>query len=205
MRRRRVTPLKKSSLFSPIRPKRPRMRKSFRIHVDWMNVWIVLVLGINIILLGSLGLRHCTPRREISLPIEPVETRIPSGEKRVSTGEIKNSVIPPKEISFQVEVLNGCGVPQIADHFTRFLREKKFDVVKTGNYENFNVAKTLVIDRHGNLKSCIELAEVLGLKRNRVIQETHSLYTVDATVILGKDFRTLSSWKILEARIAKKK
>jgi len=50
----------------------------------------------------------------------------------------------------------------------------------------------------------MELAKVLGLKRNRVIQEIHSLYTVDATVILGKDFRTLSSWKVLEERIAKK-
>ncbi len=201
MRRRRFTPLKKPRAFSPLRPKRPRMRKSFRIHLDWMNVWIVLVLGINLFLLISLGLRHCGPRRENVSPIRAMPPKISSEEKMSSKKEIK---FPSQEVSFQVEVLNGCGVPQIADRFTRFLREKKFDVVKTGNYENFNVAKTLVIDRHGNLKSCIELAEVLGLKRTRVIQQIHSLYTVDATVILGKDFRTLSSWKVVEEKIAKK-
>lgn|GEM_PF-534063 len=204
MRRRRVTPLKKPSVFSPIRPKRPRMKKSFRIHVDWMNVWIVLVLGINLFLLTSLGLRHCAPKREISFSVRATKPPIASEEKGLPKREIQKPEIPSKGISFQVEVLNGCGIPQIADHFTRFLREKKFDVVKAGNYENFNVTKTLIIDRHGNLESCMELAKVLGLKRNRVIQEIHSLYTVDATVILGKDFRTLSSWKVLEERIAKK-
>lgn len=204
MRRRRVTSLKKPRFFSPIRPKRPRMQKSFRIHVDWMNVWIVLVLGINLFLLTSLCLRHCGAREKISSTARLITPQISPKEKVLSKRKITKPEIPSKEISFQVEVLNGCGVPKVADHFTRFLREKKFDVVKTGNYENFNVSKTLIIDRHGNVELCNELAKVLGLKRNRVIQEIHSLYTVDVTVILGKDFRTLSSWKVLEENLAKK-
>lgn len=104
----------------------------------------------------------------------------------------------------QIEVLNGCGAPKIADKFMSYLRGKGFDVVKTGNYENFNVTKTLVIDRKGNSKNAIRLANVLGLKKTDVISEVHEMFMVEATVVLGKDFRTLSCWKSLEKSNAKR-
>jgi hypothetical protein len=39
----------------------------------------------------------------------------------------------------QVSVLNGCGVSGIADKFTAALRKSGFDVVKTGNFNNYNL------------------------------------------------------------------
>ncbi len=75
-------------------------------------------------------------------------------------------------------------------------------MVRTDNYESFNVPATLVIDRRSDLASARKLADALGVPKREVISETHDMYMVDATVVLGKNFRTLAAWKaILENRI----
>ena len=98
----------------------------------------------------------------------------------------------------QIEVLNGCGVQGIANKFTDFLRVKGFDVVKTENYESFNVLETVVIDRRGDVKNCLRIAEAMGFGEERILQEVNEAYLIDATVILGKDFRQLESWQLME-------
>ena len=106
--------------------------------------------------------------------------------------------------SIQIEVLNGCGVPEVAARFTDFLRARGFDVVKTANFEeefgrpNFNVNQTVVIDRRGNLRNGVRIAEALGLGESRVIQQVNEAYLIDASVVLGKDFRELSAWQGME-------
>jgi hypothetical protein len=126
------------------------------------------------------------------------------GSVKSGTSVPPASVRPVVETRLQIEVMNGCGVPKIADRFMDFLRAAGFDVVKTGNYESFNVPKTLVIDRKGRRNDARRLAESLGVSRKAVIQETNDLYMVDATVVLGKDFRLLESWKTMEKKSAKK-
>lgn len=130
----------------------------------------------------------------------------PAGTKGTASGgaEAKRPAAVPEKPRgpLQVEVLNGCGVPKIADRFTAYLRKNGYDVVRTDNYESFNVPATLVIDRGGGLAPARGLAETLGVPKREVISETHDMYMVDATVVLGKNFRTLAAWKaILENRI----
>jgi hypothetical protein len=55
-----------------------------------------------------------------------------------------------------------------------------------------------VIDRQGNRAACNQLAKDLGLGSDQILQEINAIYLIDATVILGKDFRSLDSWKNLE-------
>lgn len=91
----------------------------------------------------------------------------------------------------QVEVLNGCGVNGIGERFTDYLRDNKYDVIHTGNYISFNVDKTLVIDRRGNMENAKAVARTLGVPQESVIQQMNDDYFLDVSVIIGKDFHEL--------------
>lgn len=100
----------------------------------------------------------------------------------------------PSEI-IQAEVLNGCGVNGIADRFTDFLRANYVDVVKTGNYIQFDMDETIVIDRMGNKANALKVAEVLGVKDGKAIQQLNNDYFVDVTIIIGRDYHKLKPIK----------
>lgn len=95
----------------------------------------------------------------------------------------------------QVEVLNGCGVGGIADRFTDFLRNNKFDVVSMGNYIRFDMDETLVIDRTGNKANALAVASALGVKRENVIQQLNNDYLLDVSIVIGRDYYTLKPLK----------
>jgi hypothetical protein len=103
-------------------------------------------------------------------------------EKDISIKHAKN---------IQVEVLNGCGVSDIADNFTDRLRKKNFDVVNTTNYRSFEIDNSIVIDRSGNMPNAEYLAEIIGLDKTHVIQQKNKNYFLDVTFIVGKDFKNL--------------
>lgn len=100
----------------------------------------------------------------------------------------------PSEI-IQAEVLNGCGVNGIADRFTDFLRANYVDVVKTGNYMQFDMDETIVVDRMGNKANALKVAEVLGVKESKAIQQLNNDYFVDVTIIIGRDYHKLKPIK----------
>jgi hypothetical protein len=209
LRRKRSGSFKKPTIHDM--PKRRAQGPSFRFpkfrfpkfRVDFMSVVIVLMAGLNLALV-AFGIRQCGSRKD-----EPPITALTAAKNDTVKTHAPAAVTPgqtegKKDAPVQVEVLNGCGAPRIADKFTAYLRRKGFDVVKTGNYESYNVPKTLVIDRKGKVKEAARIVEALGLKKTEVISEIHEMYMVDATVVLGKDFRLLSSWKSLEKKGAKK-
>ena len=171
--RRRARPIRKPSK-TPQRKRRLRKNK-----IDWGNsliqFLIVMVLVVDLVLVFFV-IRQC------SKPVAIVEEKEPPQEERI----------------LQVEVLNGCGVSGVANKFTDHLRASGFDVVKTDNYESFNVLRTVVIDRRGNMENATRVAESMGLSEERVLQEVHEAYLIDATVILGKDFRQLAVWRLME-------
>jgi len=100
----------------------------------------------------------------------------------------------PSEI-IQLEVLNGCGVSGLADRFTYFLRDKGFDVVNKGNYIEFDIQKTMVIDRIGNQTNAKEVAKELGINPNSIITQINEDYFLDVSVILGADYYKLTPLK----------
>ncbi len=91
----------------------------------------------------------------------------------------------------QVEVLNGCGVNKIAHTTSRYLRKQGFDVVYFGNYKRRDVDKSLVISRTGHMEIARKLAEVLGIPPERTKKELNPSKQLEASVILGKDYKTL--------------
>lgn len=100
---------------------------------------------------------------------------------------------PPELVGsiIQVEVRNGAGVANLAERTTQYLRDRGFDVVDTGNYSSFNLEKSVVIDRIGNMEAARKVAETLGIPPDRVRRELRRQYYLDASVIIGHDYEQL--------------
>lgn len=93
----------------------------------------------------------------------------------------------------QIEVLNGCGVPGIANAYTGLLRKNGFDVVETGNFETFDLQETIIISRSGVMDNAYRVANALGVSSENVIRESSSDFYLDVSVIIGKDFEKLNT------------
>jgi len=91
----------------------------------------------------------------------------------------------------QLEVLNGCGVSGVAQKFTDHLRDRNFDVVQSSNYQTFDVEKSLVIDRTGDVESAKKVAYTLGISEKNIIQQINPDYYLHVSVVIGKDFQEL--------------
>lgn len=92
----------------------------------------------------------------------------------------------------QLEVLNGCGVPGLADQFTSTLRKNGFDVVETGNFENFDMTNTVVIARTKDAENAQRVAEALGIDPENILIEASKDFYLDATVVIGSDYKSLT-------------
>ena len=104
----------------------------------------------------------------------------------------KNVYVEHPNKSIEVEVLNGCGVVNLAARTTDFLRSKHFDVVFEGNMENQSYQHTLIIQRNEKVESLIKIADSFDIDYT---DSTHIQITpdeslcLDVTVILGADYR----------------
>ncbi|MCK4892602.1 MAG: LytR C-terminal domain-containing protein [Calditrichia bacterium] len=107
----------------------------------------------------------------------------------------KQRVVNPIEQKTQVEVLNGCGTSGIAKFVTDFLRKSEIDVVYLGNYKNFKVAKSQVIDRSGNPENARKVARILGISEKQVKSDIDKSKQLKASILLGKDYKTLTPFK----------
>lgn len=129
-------------------------------------IWILA--AVNLVLVASLVSRIVAPERPPSAAIQQSDT-------------------------VKIEVLNGCGKTGLAKEVADFLRKnQRFDVVSFGNYETFNVQKTLVIDRRSmDMRNALLVAKELGVESSEVLAELNEARALDVTVILGKDYPRL--------------
>lgn len=101
----------------------------------------------------------------------------------------------PASLTIQVEVLNGCGLSGTADKFTDYLRQRHFDVVQIGNYISYDVERSIVIDRTGNIVNAFRVADSLGVNHKNVVQQMSSKYFLDVSIVVGKDFNSLKPYQ----------
>ncbi len=92
----------------------------------------------------------------------------------------------------QVEVRNGCGIPGLASRFTSVMRQNGFDVVESGNFDTFDVTRSFVIDRSGNMDNARRVARALGIPDERIIREISPDFYLDATIVIGSDYESLN-------------
>lgn len=124
-----------------------------------------------LILLAAVVMRLIVPRVDVE-------------RTRTDTGLIGRVV--------QIEVLNGCGVPGAANRMTDRLRRLGFDVVETGNFDHFDVRRTLVISRNGDMDAAARVADMLGLEEDRILREESPDYYLDMTILIGADVEELA-------------
>jgi hypothetical protein len=96
---------------------------------------------------------------------------------------------------FQINVLNGCGINGLGTKMTAFCRQSGYDVVEMGNYKTFDVEHSIVIDRSGKMQEAVRLAAILGIPKGNVVQQFSNDQMVSASVVIGKDFQSLTPWK----------
>lgn len=92
----------------------------------------------------------------------------------------------------QMEVLNGAGISGLATRFTTSLRGYGFDVVETGNFDHFDVDKTLVISRNGEMENARRVARAIGVNEEQILQEESPDFYLDVTLVIGSDFESLN-------------
>jgi hypothetical protein len=114
-----------------------------------------------------------------------------------------NEVIPDT-VPYQgivIEVLNGCGIPGLAQKFTNFLRSEGFDVIYTGNAARTDYSSTQLIERVDDSEKTSEVNGVLMLHPQRLSSDIDPSLHVDLTLILGKDYNRLPVYdKVLALR-----
>lgn len=139
-----------------------------------LNGSLVLLGLIVLVLLYSFVTRTLLPRDD--------------PHREANPGQLVGDII-------QVEVRNGCGIDGLAAETTRYLRRRGFDVVEVGDHDTYDEPHTLVIDRVGDLEAARKLALALGVSEDHVHQDIQPSYYLDASVILGRDYATLTPFE----------
>jgi hypothetical protein len=88
--------------------------------------------------------------------------------------------------ALQVQVLNGSGVPELAQQASQKLRDHGLDVVSIGNADSQGYRQTLVLLRRGHMGKARQVAGVLG--HGEVLEQLDPTLLVDVTVVLGRDY-----------------
>jgi hypothetical protein len=173
---RRISKSKRSSFQKNSTPQRSssKGKNPFSLLRQRLNSVIVWVLvAVNAVLLASLVHRLLTPANPPDVSAKKV-----------------------LENPLQVEVLNGCGVPGVANSLGEYLTQKKFDIVKKANAPTMDYQKSVLIDRGRTERKQIDrLRETLGLAKDRVLPIEAPDAQVDATFIIGADYESLKAYK----------
>ena len=101
-------------------------------------------------------------------------------------------------LDIEVEILNGCGEPGVAAKFSEFLRDKRVDVVRSENADNFDYSTTILILRNENTEGLKYVADALKFdtrNSNQVMISIDPESDVDVTLIIGKDFNSITTVK----------
>ena len=95
----------------------------------------------------------------------------------------------------QVEIRNGCGIPNLARMYTNFLRDAGLDVLDSKNADHFNYLETKILFHRGDLKRALVLADILMIDKNKIIEDLDETLFYDLTLIIGKDYIDLPSFR----------
>ena len=93
-----------------------------------------------------------------------------------------------------VEILNGCGIPKLARMYTEYLRSEGIDVMDSRNADDFNYIETKILHHRGEIEAAWELANILMIDKNRIIEDNNENLFFDLTIIIGKDYSNLPSY-----------
>ena len=106
------------------------------------------------------------------------------------------SIPAVEESPLRIEVLNGCGVSNVANKLSNNLTYHNYQVVGAGNADHWNYEHTILIDLGCDKEKSIEkLRKDLGIGKDDVYLLREEA-DADVRIIIGKDFQSL---KIFDA------
>ena len=94
-----------------------------------------------------------------------------------------------------IEIHNGCGIPKLANLYTEFLRNEGFDVIDSKNADSFNYLKSQILHHNGDKDRSIALSKVMNINDSLVINFQSDNLVHDLTLILGHDYKELTSYQ----------
>ena len=94
-----------------------------------------------------------------------------------------------------VEIWNGCGIPKLARMYTNYLRFEGIDVLDSKNADHFDYNETKILHHRGEIERALELANIMMIDNNRIIEDKNETLFFDLTLILGKDYINLPSYR----------
>ncbi|MFC1724688.1 LytR C-terminal domain-containing protein [candidate division KSB1 bacterium] len=177
--------------------RRTRKKKTRKIKEQKFDITSIIFAFCIVIIIGAV-IYYAFIKIKSSPPGDTAEN-IEQIDSTTIKQEEETPVIQEEEVPqsvLQINLLNGCGVPGIAKRIADFMREDGIDAVKTDNYrENdvirFNVQNSFIIDRVGNTANARKIADALGIDHSNIRTEISPDLMVDATVVLGQDYRNL--------------
>ncbi len=99
----------------------------------------------------------------------------------------------------QIEVLNGCGIPGVANQFTDHLRNYGFDVVRFTNAQRYDYPRTLVVNRGTDFTHAQAVAQFLGVEPSAVENLPDPALQLDVTVVVGQDYASLIAFRDMQS------
>jgi len=168
-------------------------------------LWVIILLGI----VGAIGggllyfkqtsssseqVQTAIPSPTVILVPTETETETPSATPsgKTKTPTPTNSATPsatPKKTGLSIQVLNGSGTSGVASAMKKFLEEKGYNVIGTGNAKNFDYANTEIIIKADKSSSLDKLKT--DLSASYTVGSTSATLDVnasyDAQVIIGKE------------------
>ena len=126
---------------------------------------------------------------QTGIPIEITFPSIPDTPKLAIEIYEENPIL-----DIEVEILNGCGVPGLAEKVSNYLRSQQMDVVRSDNADHYNYYQTILILRNENFEGLKKVAQSFGINEQDELRIKHipdEQLSVDITVIIGSDFTTI--------------
>tara|TARA_B100001996_G_scaffold329604_1_gene277370 strand:+ start:891 stop:1463 length:573 start_codon:yes stop_codon:yes gene_type:complete len=178
----------KSSRFNLNRKKKSNTKKAKQMGI--VNAGI----GVMSVLLFAFIFSFSNRQTQSGVPIQAVT--FPSSDEAPKLATEIYEANPVLDI--EIEILNGCGEPGVAAKFSEFLRDKRVDVVRSENADNFDYSNTILIQRNENTDGLKYVANALKFdikNSSQVMIAIDPESDVDITLIIGKDFNSLNSVK----------
>ncbi|MBN1826207.1 MAG: LytR C-terminal domain-containing protein [Candidatus Eisenbacteria bacterium] len=110
---------------------------------------------------------------------------LPLSSRMVEENADDTASSAPVAGEIKVQVLNGCGEPDMALQVARYLRTRGCDVVEMGNANHFHYRNTRVVAKSGVPEMARRVRDALGV--GELASDPDSTLLLDVTVLIGAD------------------
>ena len=169
----------------------PRKKSKRSSHKDFQGSLLNSAIVVLSLLLVAFIFSFTTRQTHHGVPIEVTFPDLPE-QPRLAVEIYEQKPV----MDIEVEILNGCGIVGLASKVSDLLRDYNVDVVRSENADNFNYTQTMLILRNENLEHLNYVAKSLGMNPTedaRVIHQPDESLSVDLTLIIGQDFKSIRS------------